>query len=101
MRNAAFVSDRHRGKKGTTIRALAFRDRERRRNDRRRRVHRRSLVNVVELEDVRRDAIRERGSRVLMHGRTEHRRVARTPKPRGNLLREPRRLFNRSAERRA
>jgi hypothetical protein len=36
---------------------LAFSDRKRGRDDRRSRMHRRAFVNVVELEDVRRNSV--------------------------------------------
>ncbi len=46
------VPDRHGGKERTAIRVLPFRDRKRRRDNRRRRMDGRSPVDVVELEDV-------------------------------------------------
>ena len=57
------VADRHRREKRAAIHVFALGNRQRRGNDRRRRVNRRSLVNVVELEDVRGDAIGERRDR--------------------------------------
>ena len=58
-------------------RVFALGDGERRGNDRRGRVHRRAFVDVVELEDVRRDAVRERRAGGRRSSSGKHRRFVR------------------------
>ena len=62
-------------------------------DDRRGGVHRRAFVDVVELENVRRDAVRQRRAGGRRSTCAKYHRLVRRPKRRHDLLRHARRRF--------
>src|SRR5262245_50159293 len=95
----SFVTERH-GEDEVTSRCMfAFGDGERCRNDWCGRMNRRAFVNVVELEDVRRDAVRERGAGGGRSAACEHRRFIRVTETRNRPLCHSRRRLESAGQR--
>jgi hypothetical protein len=86
---------------GAAIGVLAFRDGERCREDRGRRVQRRALVDIIEFENMRGDAVGERGPGCRCAAMREECGVIGGAKQPRHLARDARRWFKRPRQHRA